>query len=379
MDKLLKYKKFIPVNTPLINNADALSVSKSIKSGWISSEGPSVNEFEKKIAKFLNRKFGCAVSSGTAALEIAIRSLGLNKNDEVIMPSFTIISNAMAIVKSSAKPILVDVNLSTWNIKLEDIEKKITKKTKCLMIPHIYGLSNDMDEIMKIAKKYNLYVIEDAAEVLGLKYKNKPCGSFGDISILSFYANKHITTGEGGMLLTNNPNLNNNFKDLRNLCFGSKNNRFNHYDISWNYRYTNIQASLGLNQLKRIDKIVKKKHEIGNYYFKHFKDIKNVILQPNKLSYCKNIYWVFGIVIKKNNKNNIKEIIKKLTSNNIGTRPFFWPMHKQDAFKKKGYFKNINLPNSEFISKNGFYLPSGLGLTLKELKFIKDTVLSVLK
>jgi perosamine synthetase len=376
---LPKYKKFIPVNTPLINNSDALSVSKSIKSGWISSEGPSVNEFEKNLAKFLDRKFGCAVSSGTAALEIAIRSLGLNKNDEVIMPSFTIISNAMAIVKSSAKPILVDVNLSTWNIKLEDIEKKITKKTKCLMIPHIYGLSNDMDEIMKIAKKYNLYVIEDAAEVLGLKYKNKPCGSFGDISILSFYANKHITTGEGGMLLTNNPNLNNNFKDLRNLCFGSKNNRFNHYDISWNYRYTNIQASLGLNQLKRIDKIVKKKHEIGNYYFKHFKDIKNVILQPNKLSYCKNIYWVFGIVIKKNNKNNIKEIIKKLTSNNIGTRPFFWPMHKQDAFKKKGYFKNINLPNSEFISKNGFYLPSGLGLTLKELKFIKDTVLSVLK
>ena len=379
MDKFSKYKKFIPVNTPLIDNTDASSVSKSIKSGWISSEGPSVNEFEKNLAKFLDRKFGCAVSSGTAALEIAIRSLGLNKNDEVIMPSFTIISNAMAIVKSSAKPVLVDVNLNTWNIKIEDIEKRITKKTKCLMIPHIYGLSNDMDEIMKIAKKYNLYVIEDAAEVLGLKYKNKPCGSFGDISVLSFYANKHVTTGEGGMLLTNNPSLNNKFKDLRNLCFGSKNNRFNHYDISWNYRYTNIQAALGLSQLKRIDRIVKKKHEIGNYYYKHFKDIKNIILQPNKLSYCKNIYWVFGIVIKKNNKNNIKEVIKKLSSRNIGTRPFFWPMHKQDAFKSKGYFKNVNLPNSEFISKNGFYLPSGLGLTLKELKFVKDTVISVLK
>ena len=379
MDKFSKYKKFIPVNTPLIDNTDASSVSKSIKSGWISSEGPSVNEFEKNLAKFLDRKFGCAVSSGTAALEIAIRSLGLNKNDEVIMPSFTIISNAMAIVKSSAKPVLVDVNLNTWNIKIEDIEKRITKKTKCLMIPHIYGLSNDMDEIMKIAKKYNLYVIEDAAEVLGLKYKNKPCGSFGDISVLSFYANKHVTTGEGGMLLTNNPSLNNKFKDLRNLCFGSKNNRFNHYDISWNYRYTNIQAALGLSQLKRIDRIVKKKHEIGNYYYKHFKDIKNIILQPNKLSYCKNIYWVFGIVIKKNNKNNIKEVIKKLSSRNIGTRPFFWPMHKQDAFKSKGYFKNVNLPNSEFISKNGFYLPSGLGLTLKELKFVKNTVISVLK
>jgi len=376
---LLKYKKFIPVNTPLINVGDASSVAKTIKSGWISSEGPSVKEFENKIAKFLDRKFGCAVSSGTAALEIAIRSLGLKKNDEVIMPSFTIISNAMAIVKSSAKPILVDVNLNTWNIKIEDIEKKITKKTKCLMIPHIYGLANDMDKILKLTKKYNLYLIEDAAEVLGLKYKNKQCGSFGDISILSFYANKHITTGEGGMLLTNNKRLNKKFKDYRNLCFGSKKNRFNHHDISWNYRYTNIQAALGISQLKRINKIIKKKHEIGNYYYNNFKNIKNIILQPNKLSYCKNIYWVFGIVLKRNNKNNITSVMKKLADSNIGTRPFFWPMHKQDAFKKKNYFKNISLPNSEFISKNGFYLPSGLGLTRLELKFVKDTVIRVLK
>ena len=376
---MIKYKNFIPVNTPLINNNDAISVSKSIKSGWVSSEGPCVKEFEKKTSKYLNRKFGCSVSSGTAALEIAVKSLGLNKNDEVIMPSFTIISNAMAIIKSSAKPVLVDVDLNTWNIKIEDIEKKITKKTKCLMLPHIYGLSNDMDKILKITKKYNLYLIEDAAEVLGLKYKNKYCGSFGDISILSFYANKHITTGEGGMLLTNNPKLNKKFQDYRNLCFGSKTNRFNHYDISWNYRYTNIQAALGLNQLKRIDKIVKKKHKIGNYYYKHFKDIKNIILQPNKLSYCKNIYWVFGIVIKEKNQNNAQAVIKKLLSKNIGTRPFFWPMHKQDAFKNKGYFKNVSLPNSEFIAKNGFYLPSGLGITLKELKFVKDAVISILK
>ena len=374
-----KYIKFIPVNTPLINNKDALAVAKTIKSGWISSEGPNVREFENKIAKFLNRRFGCAVSSGTAALEIAVRSLSLKKNDEVIMPSFTIISNAMAIVKSLAKPVLVDVNIDTWNIKIEDIEKKITKKTKCLMVPHIYGLSNDMDKILEIAKKYNLYVIEDAAEVLGLKYKNKPCGSFGDISILSFYANKHITTGEGGMLLTNNFKFYGKFKDYRNLCFGSKKNRFNHYDISWNYRYTNIQATLGLSQLKRIKKIIEKKHKIGNYYYKYFKDIKNIILQPNKLSYCKNIYWVFGIVLNKNNKNNINSVVKKLLSKNIGTRPFFWPMHKQDALKKRNYFKNINLPNSEFISKNGFYLPSGLGLTSKELKFVKDTVISILK
>ena len=295
------------------------------------------------------------------------------------MPAFTIISNAMAIVKSSAKPVLVDVDINTWNIKIEDIEKKITKKTKCLMIPHIYGLSNDMDKILKITKKYKLYLIEDAAEVFGLKYKNKPCGSFGDISILSFYANKHITTGEGGMLLTNNNKLNEKFKDYRNLCFGTKKNRFNHYDISWNYRYTNIQAALGLNQLKRINKIIKKKYQIGNYYYKYFKDLKNIILQPNKLSYSKNIYWVFGIVLKRNNKKKINEVIKKLAKKNIGTRPFFWPMHKQDAFKNKNYFKKVSLPNSEFIAKNGFYLPSGLGITKKELKFVKDTVVSILK
>ena len=374
-----KYKKFIPVNTPLISNKDALNVSKSIKSGWISSEGPNVKEFENKIANFLDRKFGCAVSSGTAALDIAIKSLGLKKDDEVIMPSFTIISNALAIIKNSAKPILVDVDLNTWNIKIEDIENKITKKTKCLMIPHIYGLGNDMDKILKIAKKYKLYLIEDAAEVLGLKYKKKKYGSFGDISILSFYANKHITTGEGGMLLTNNFNLNKKFRDYRNLCFGSKKNRFNHYDIGWNYRFTNIQATLGLSQLKRINKIIKKKHIIGNYYYNHFKNIKNIILQPNSLSYCKNIYWVFGIVLKKNNKIKINKMIKKLANKNIGTRPFFWPMHKQDVFKNKGYFKDLNLPNSEFIAANGFYLPSGLGLTLAELKFVKDTVVSILK
>tara|TARA_Y100000992_G_scaffold286014_1_gene237492 strand:+ start:1639 stop:2769 length:1131 start_codon:yes stop_codon:yes gene_type:complete len=376
---LTKYKKFIPVNTPLINNSDVSAVSKSIRSGWISSEGPNVRKFESKIAKYLNRRYGCAVSSGTAALEIAIKSLNLKNNDEVIMPSFTIISNANAIIKNSLKPVLIDSDINTWNIKIDDIEKKISKRTKCLMLPHIYGLSNDMNKILKIVKKYNLYLIEDAAEVFGLKYKNNYCGSFGDISVLSFYANKHITTGEGGMLLTNNFKLNKKFKDYRNLCFGSKSNRFNHYDIGWNYRYTNIQATMGINQLKRINKIIKKKLYIGNYYYNYLKDFKNIILQPNKLSYCKNIYWVFGIVIKKNSKKSCKEIISQLAKKNIGTRPFFWPIHKQDAYKKLKYFNKVKLPNSEYLAKNGFYLPSGLGLSLKELKYVKDTLIKILK
>ena len=245
------------------------------------------------------------------------------------------------------------------------------------MLPHIYGLPNDMDKIYKIVKKHKLYLIEDAAEVIGQKYKNRFCGSFGDISIFSFYANKHITTGEGGMLFTNNLKLHNSFKNLRNLCFGKK-NRFNHSGIGWNYRFTNIQATLGLSQLKRINKIIKKKYEIGQFYYENLKNNSNIILQKNKTSFAKNIYWVFGIVIKKNSKINSKTAQKELLKRNIQTRPFFWPMHKQDIFKKEGLFKGIKLKNSEFISKNGFYLPSGIGLKNQELKFIIKSLNSIL-
>ena len=370
---MAKYKNFIPVNTPLITKSDAKAVYETISTGWISSEGPRVREFEIKMAKLVKRKFACCVSSGTAALEIAVKSLDIGKNDEVIMPTFTIISNANAIIKNLATPVLVDVDLNTWNIKIEDIENKISPRTKALMLPHIYGFPNDMDSIIKIVKKYKLYLIEDAAEMIGQKYKNRLCGSFGEMSIFSFDANKHITTGEGGMLLTNSKKLNNKIVGLRNLCFGSK-NRFNHFDIGWNYRFTNIQASLGLNQLKRIKQIVQRKREIGNFYYNNLHQNKNIIIQPKELSYAKNIYWVFGVVVKKNNKITSKELQKKLLKKNIQTRSFFWPMHKQEIFLNKGLFKDLSFPNSEFLSLNGFYLPSGLKLKLKELKYITNIV-----
>ena len=260
MKKKLRLNKtiFLPVNRPVVTESDARRVYKVVKSGWISSAGSDISLFEKNLSKFVNRKYACAVSNGTAALEIAVKSLGLNKNDEIIMPSFTIISNAIAIIKNFAKPVLIDSDLDTWNIDIEKIEKKINKKTKAIMLPHIYGFPCDMDRILKICKKYKLYLIEDAAEMLGQKYKNSFCGSFGDISTFSFYANKHITTGEGGMVLTNNKDLYKKVKDLKNLNFG-KVNRFNHTDISWNYRLTNMQAALGDNQLKRINQIIKKK------------------------------------------------------------------------------------------------------------------------
>ena len=190
------------------------------------------------------------------------------------------------------------------------------------MIPHIYGFPCDMNKILKICRKHKIYLIEDAAEMIGQKYNNLPCGSFGDISTFSFYANKHITTGEGGMIFTNNSKLYKRFISYRNLNFGTK-NRFDHDEISWNYRYTNMQAALGLNQLKRINNIIKKKRQIGNFYFENLKKNENIMIQPKEISYAKNIYWVFGIIIKKNGKYLRSNVQNKLLKKGIETRRFF--------------------------------------------------------
>jgi perosamine synthetase len=261
MRKKLKSNKifFYPVSSPHITERDISSVNQAMKSGWISSDGPEIKKFEKNFSHFIDNKYSVAVSSGTAALEIAVKALGIKKNDEILIPNFTIISNALAVIRQKAKPILIDCNLQDWNIKIEDIEKSISKKTKAIIVTHIYSFPNKMDKILKICKKHNLFLIEDASEVLGINYKNKMCGSFGDISTFSFYANKQLTTGEGGMLSMNNFKIYEKCRSLRNLCFG-KINKFDHNDIGWNYRMTNIQAALGLSQLKNIKHIVKKKN-----------------------------------------------------------------------------------------------------------------------
>ena len=376
MSQKLKLKnKFIPVNTPKIFSQEKKYVNQALSSGWISSEGPFVKKFEENFSKFNKRKFGVAVSSGTAALEIVIKSLNLKKGDEVIIPTFTIISSAMCLIKQGLKPVLVDSDIDTWNMSVEQTIKKINKKTKAIIITHIYGFPVDMQEIINIANKKKIIIIEDAAEMIGQKYKKKLCGSFGKVSTFSFYANKHITTGEGGMIITNDKKIYEKCKSLRNLCFGTKGNRFNHDDIGWNYRFTNIQAAIGLGQLKNINWIVKRKKEIGRRYIKRLKKNKNIIIQKRKNFYSENIFWVFGILLRKNYKYKRDFITKKLLKNNIQTRNFFYPMHKQSILLKKGIFKkNLKFPNSEYLSKNGFYLPSGLALTNTEIDIICEKV-----
>ena len=363
--------KFIPVNIPKLYKEEKNNISECIKTNWISSEGKFVKVFEKNFSKFNERKYGIAVSSGTAALEVAVKSLNLKKNSEVIIPSFSIISTALCVIKSGLKPVLVDCDINTWNTNPDEILKKITKRTSAIIITHIYGLPVNLAKVLLKAKQKKIKIIEDTAELIGQKYKNKICGSFGDLSTFSFYANKHITTGEGGMILTNDKKLYEKCKSLRNLSFSkSYFDRYNHNDIGWNYRMTNLQAALGCGQLKNIHKIIKRKREIGDLYYEKLKNNKNLILQKKKTSYSNNIYWVFGILIKNKKKFNRNSVMKKLLKYGVDTRPFFLSMNKQSIFIKNKIFTKIKMPNSEYLSKNGFYVPSGLGLKNIEINYI---------
>ena len=371
--------KFIPVNVPKIFNQEKINVKKCLDTGWISSEGIYVRKFEESFSRYNKRTYGVAVSSGTAALEIGMKSLNLKKGDEVIIPTFSIISTALCVIKLGLKPVLVDSNIYTWNMDSDQVIKKITKKTKAIIITHIYGFPVDMKKVLVVAKRKNIKIIEDSAEMIGQTYLKRRCGTFGDLSTFSFYANKHITTGEGGMILTNDKKIYNKCKSLRNLCFGVGAKRFNHDDIGWNYRMTNLQAAIGCGQLKNISWIIRRKRQIGKRYISILKKCNKIYIQPYKLSYSKNIFWVFGILLKQNVNISRDQVTKKLLKHNIQTRNFFYPMHKQKIFKKMRLFpKKQKFPNSDYLSKKGFYLPSGIGITNVEIDFVAKTLLKIL-
>lgn len=358
---------FIPVNEPLLNGNEKKYLCECIDTGWISSEGPFVKEFEQKMSVTVGRKYGIAVANGTAALEVAVQALDIGEGDEVIMPAFTIISCAMAVTKMGAVPVLVDSDLHTWNMNVDEIEAKITLRTKAIMIVHLYGLPADVDKVLALANKYNLKVIEDAAEMHGQTYNGRPCGSFGDISTFSFYPNKHITTGEGGMVVTDDDRLAERCRMLRNLCF-RKDIRYVHDEISDNYRFTNLQAAVGLAQLERLDEFVECKRAMGRYYTEQLKDIDGLILPVEKTDYADNIYWVYGIVLDKYIQADNKTVQKLLAEEDIGSRTFFWCMHEQPVYQKQGLFADEKHPNAEYLARKGFYIPSGLALTAEQME-----------
>lgn len=366
----------ISVNEPKVGEKEKEYILDCLNTGWISSAGQYIEQFETGWAKYCGMKYGIAMCNGTVALEAAAASLQLKPGDEVIMPSFTIISCALAVVEQGAKPVLVDCDTETWCMDVSQVNEKITNRTKAIMPVHIYGHPVDMDPIIELATKNGLKIIEDAAEAHGAEYKGKKCGGFGDISCFSFYANKIITTGEGGMALTNDENLAESLRQQRNLCF-QPGRRFYHTELGHNYRMTNIQAAIGLAQLESIEDHLEHKRWIARSYTERLKDIEGLYL-PVEKSWGKNVYWMYGLVLDESLKMDASEFARRLFAKGVETRPFFLGMHEQPVFLNKGLFLNEKYPVTERIARQGLYLPSGLTLTEDQIDEVCEAVKSVL-
>lgn len=365
------------MNTPLLDGNEKKYLTECIDTAWISSEGSFVKRLEEGIADYVGRKYGIAVCNGSVALDLAVEALRLQSGDEVIMPAFTIISCAASLVRKGIKPVLVDADPDTWNMDVTQIEDKITSKTKAIMVVHLYGLPVDMDVVEEIADRHHLYVIEDGAEAHGLEYKGRKCGSFGDITAMSFYPNKHITTGEGGMVLVDDEKLKERCDLFRNLCH-SPGRRFYHEELGYNFRMSNIQAAVGVAQLEKIEDHLKLKRELGASYQEKLKNVKGLQLPVAKTEYAENLYWVFGIVLDESIPMDAREIMTRLAQKNIGCRPFFYPMHLQPVFRKMGLFENESYPVAEKLGERGFYVPSGLTVTEEERAYVAEQIKKVL-
>jgi perosamine synthetase len=355
------------VNEPVLQGNEKHYLEQCIDTGWISSEGPFIAEFESKFADRVGRKHGIAVANGTAALDIAIEALGIGRGDEVILPSFTIISCILQIVRSGATPVLVDSDPATWNMDLAEVGKKITPRTKAVLAVHTYGLPMDMVPLLDLAARHGVKVIEDASQMHGQSCRKRPCGSFGEISTFSFYPNKLVTTGEGGLLLTDDDWIAKKARSLRNLCF-ERTKRFVHEHLGWNYRMTNLQAAVGLAQFERLDEFVMRKRAIGRRYNELLADMRGIQRPLSQTEYAENIYWVYGVVLEESVPMLAEEAMQQLALKGIDSRPFFWPMHEQPVLRKMGLFRGERYPVAERLGRRGFYLPSGLALTNDQIE-----------
>lgn len=351
----------VPVNDPSLDGLEEKYLLECIRGGWISGDGPMVARFEEEFAARVGRKYGVAVCNGSAALEVAVAALRLGPGDEVIMPTFTIIACAAAVIRAGGVPVLVDCDPMTWNMTADTVREQLSPRTRAIMVVHIYGLPVEMAPILQIAHEHGLAVIEDAAEMHGQTCEGQACGSFGDISTFSFYANKHLTTGEGGMLVTDDTALAERCRYLRNQCFTPA-NRFVHEELGWNFRMTSMQAAVGLAQLDRLDEVSARKRRMGRRYTELLGDLDAIQLPLPRTDYAESIYWVYGIVLCDSVPFDASEAMRQLRALDIETRPFFWPMHEQPVFRKMGLFGDVECPVAERIARRGFYLPSGVML-----------------
>lgn len=375
----------IPVNEPALGERELEYVTECLRTGWISSAGRFIDQFEQQWAGYCGRRFGVSVCNGTAALHAAVASLQLAPGDEVILPSFTIISCGLAVVYAGATPVLVDCDPHTWTMDVQQVADRITPRTRAIMVVHIYGHPVDMDPIFDLAEQHGLAVIEDAAEAHGAEYRLdrrglapewRRCGGFGDVSCFSFYANKLITTGEGGMVVTDNPVLAERLRSLRNLCFQPE-RRFLHEELGYNYRLTNVQAALGLAQLERMPAIVARKRQIAAQYTRRLRNLSALQL-PMEHRWARSVFWMYGFVLTDEAGLDAEQFALALRQRGVDTRPFFLGLHEQPALHRRGLFVGERYPVTERIARQGLYLPTGLALTDRQIVEVCNRVREVL-
>jgi len=369
----------IPVNEPLLPGNELKYVADCISTGWISSAGKYIDNFEKAWSAYCDRKYGVAVSNGTVALELAISALELPKDSEVILPSFTIASCLEAVLRNGLKPVLVDCDPRTYCMSVPAVESAITPNTSAAMPVHIYGHPVNMNALLKITKQYNLKVVEDAAEVHGATCRVngdwRKCGSFGEVSCFSFFANKNITCGEGGIILTDNEALYRKMVDRRTLCFGHK-ERFCHEDRGWNFRMTNLQAALGCAQLENIDRFIKRKRSMAEAYNSGFNGLP--LQLPFVENWANSSVWMYAILLKDEVPYGAVEFAKQLMDRGVQTRPFFRGMHDQPVYLERGLIDRFDCPVTDKIYQRGLYLPSGQAITDEQIDKVIQIVREVL-
>lgn len=376
---------FIPVSEPLVGELETRYVTEAVQSGWISSAGEFYNRFENGWANYCEQSHGISVNNGTAALQIAIEMAGIGPGDEVILPTLTIISCILPILRVGATPVVVDCDPQTWCMDVSLVAAKITPRTKAIMPVHIFGHPVDMDPLLALAAEHNLLIIEDAAEVHGAQYLRghdtshaqwERCGSFGDISTFSFYGNKLVTTGEGGMVLTSDDAMAARARSLRDLCH-VPGHRFLHEEMGYNFRFTNVQAALGCAQIERLDETLAKRRAMGRLYTEALRDLPQLQL-PIEMPWARHVYWVYAIQLRDDAPFGAHEMGARLREKGVDTRPVFVPLHQQPVVHKAGFLRDESHPVAEKAYERALYLPSGTPLTIEQIARVCDAVHEVL-
>lgn len=360
--------KKIFVAAPTLSGNEKKYVNDCLDSTWISSAGKYITDFEQSFAKYIGVKHAISCSNGTVALHVPLLALNIGPNDEVIVPTLTYIATANAVSYVGAKKVLVDCDPTTWAIDINDLKKKITPKTKAIMVVHLYGHPADMDPIIELAREHNIHIIEDCAESIGATYKSKMTGVFGVISTFSFFGNKVITTGEGGMIVTNNDELDQKMRILKGQGM-DPNRRYWHPVVGYNYRMTNIQAAIGLAQLEQVDKFLDYRRKLAGWYNEELASLKDIITLPYEATWAKHCYWMYTILVNSNQNDNRNQLMNYLANQGIETRPIFYPMHQMPP-----HYSELSYPNADDISARGINLPTHTSLTREDVCYIANKI-----